>query len=142
MDVEKLWPGKKQKPTLVKWKQKQYYKLTNPLTRRFIIPEMIDQDDYRIPSYSPIVRENVSDETIKNPFTNTCGGMCFRDLETGELGNEIYFVGIIDILQQYNRHKKLEHFVKSLLDDPEIISSVHPDLYSRRFNRFLSKKIV
>lgn len=137
----KLLTGKKQKPTLVKWKQRQHYRLTNPLARRFIIPEMV-KEQARSSSNSPRVVERVACESLKNPFTNTCGGMCFRDIETGKLGNAIYYVGIIDILQQYNRHKKLEHFVKSLVDDPEAISSVHPDFYSRRFNRFLSKKIV
>lgn len=138
----KLWPGKRQKPTLVKLNQRQHYKFTNPLVRKFIIPGMMKQHMVRSSSNSPRVLERVSVDSLKNPFTNTCGGMCYRDLETGELGNAIYYVGIIDILQRYNRHKKLEHYVKSLLDDPEAISSVDPDSYSRRFNRFLSKKIV
>eukprot|EP00497_Spongosphaera_streptacantha_P002343 TRINITY_DN2943_c0_g1_i1.p1 TRINITY_DN2943_c0_g1~~TRINITY_DN2943_c0_g1_i1.p1 ORF type:complete len:102 (-),score=26.60 TRINITY_DN2943_c0_g1_i1:28-333(-) len=37
-------------------------------------------------------------------FTHEEGGMCFVD-EDGNKGNEIYFVGIIDILQRYKKEK-------------------------------------
>lgn len=112
------------------------------MCRKFIIPEMIKDDEIITSSVSPKVQEEVAAEALKNPFTDTFGGMCFRDQKSGKLGNAIYFVGIIDLLQQYNRPKRLENFVKSIMDDPEAISSVHPDFYSRRFNRFLSQKIV
>jgi 1-phosphatidylinositol-4-phosphate 5-kinase len=127
-------PTKKPKPTLVQLNQSQHYKFTNPLTRRFIIPEMINDTEVR----SSEAREEVSDEAPKNPFTSNYGGMFFQDLQTGRLGNKIYFVGIIDILQKYNRHKRLENFVKSRMNDSEAISSVDPNSYSRRFNRFFT----
>jgi len=138
-DVEQI-PNirKKQKRALVNFNQNQHYKFTNPLTRKFIIPEMINNDEVR----STEANEHASDEALKNPFTSQCGGMLYKDEKTSRLGNTIYFVGIIDILQQYNRHKRLEHFVKSRMNDSEAISSVDPNLYSRRFNRFLSQKIV
>ena len=114
----------------------------NPMCRKYIIPEMIKEDEIITSSVSPNGKEDDATQALKNPFTDKFGGRCFRDQESGKLGNAIYFVGIIDLLQQYNRHKKLEHFVKSRMNDPNAISSVHPDFYSRRFNRFLSQKIV
>ncbi|KAF6165196.1 hypothetical protein GIB67_007181 [Kingdonia uniflora] len=60
--------------------------------------------------------------------------------------NEIYEVklsfGIIDILQDYDIGKKLEHAYKSLHADPTSISAVGPKLYSKRFRDFLHKIFV
>lgn len=64
------------------------------------------------------------------------------DLEWGDLF-EVYdvvlYFGIIDILQEYNITKKLEHAYKSLVFDPLTISAVEPKLYSKRFISFLEK---
>jgi len=78
----------------------------------------------------------------QKPFTNTFGGMCYHDPVTGELGDAIYFVGIIDLLQHYNRRKKFETFFKSRMEDVNNISSVNPEMYSKRFNKFLEQKII
>ncbi|KAK6945598.1 Phosphatidylinositol-4-phosphate 5-kinase, core [Dillenia turbinata] len=51
----------------------------------------------------------------------------------------VLYLGIIDILQEYNLKKKLEHTYKSLRLDPQSISAVEPKLYSRRFIDFLEK---
>ncbi|KAG0469291.1 hypothetical protein HPP92_018619 [Vanilla planifolia] len=51
----------------------------------------------------------------------------------------VLYLGIIDILQEYNATKKLENSWKSLKYDPLTISSVEPKLYSRRFISFLEK---
>jgi hypothetical protein len=56
-------------------------------------------------------------------------------------GNEIYYVGIIDILQQYNTHKKAEHFFKSFVNDSTLISAVCSKAYANRFADFLNKNI-
>ncbi|ETO25706.1 hypothetical protein RFI_11432 [Reticulomyxa filosa] len=77
----------------------------------------------------------------QNPFTSEYGGMCWED-EHGNKGNEIYFCGLIDILQKYNRRKKLEHFTVSLKHDPKTISAVPPDFYAKRMREFLEDKIV
>lgn len=45
----------------------------------------------------------------------------------------ILYFGIIDILQDYDISKKLEHAYKSLQVDPASISVVDPKLYSERF---------
>lgn len=47
----------------------------------------------------------------------------------------LYFLGIIDILQEYDFSKKLEHFAKSklLCKDSHGISAVEPEEYRERF---------
>ena len=45
---------------------------------------------------------------------------------TGELYDVILFFGIIDILQDYDISKKLEHAYKSFQYDPTSISAVDP----------------
>ena len=51
----------------------------------------------------------------------------------------VLYLGIIDILQEYNTSKRVEHAVKSLKFDPLSISSVDPNLYSKRFVSFLER---
>lgn len=132
---------RRHKPTLIKWRQKLSYKFTNPLTKKFTTPEIIDTNRISKTSYSREDTKEACRELYKNPFTDVYGGMSSQNAKTGELGNAIYYVGIIDLLQQYDRQKKLEHFLKSQIDDPEVISSVNPDIYSKRFNMFLSQKV-
>ncbi|GAB4861382.1 Phosphatidylinositol 4-phosphate 5-kinase 1 [Ancistrocladus abbreviatus] len=60
--------------------------------------------------------------------------------------NEVYevvlYFGIIDILQDYDISKKLEHAYKSLQVDSTSISAVDPKLYSRRFRDFIGRIFV
>ena len=49
----------------------------------------------------------------------------------------LYF-GIIDILQEYDMGKRLEHAYKSIQFDSLSISAVDPELYSKRFQLFIS----
>jgi 1-phosphatidylinositol-4-phosphate 5-kinase len=51
----------------------------------------------------------------------------------------VLYLGIIDILQEYNVSKRVEHAVKSLKFDPLSISAVDPSTYSKRFINFLEK---
>lgn len=62
--------------------------------------------------------------------------------QSGETYDVILYFGIIDILQDYDIAKKLEHAYKSLQADPNSISAVDPKLYSRRFQDFISKIFV
>ena len=55
----------------------------------------------------------------------------------GEMFDVILYFGIIDILQDYDISKKLEHAYKSLQVDPTSISAVDPKLYSKRFRDFI-----
>lgn len=56
---------------------------------------------------------------------------------TGECYEVIMFFGIIDILQDYDITKKLEHAYKSIQYDPTSISAVDPRQYSKRFRDFI-----
>ncbi|GKV41677.1 hypothetical protein SLEP1_g49177 [Rubroshorea leprosula] len=58
---------------------------------------------------------------------------------TGEYYEVIMFFGIIDILQDYDITKKLEHAYKSIHYDPTSISAVDPKQYSKRFRDFICK---
>ena len=68
------------------------------------------------------------------------GGISSKTREGGN-GTDVYFVGIIDILQQYNTTKQLETSIKSLSSDRAIISCVPPGEYANRFVTFLSQFI-
>ncbi|KAG8391122.1 hypothetical protein BUALT_Bualt01G0155100 [Buddleja alternifolia] len=56
---------------------------------------------------------------------------------TGECYDVILVFGIIDILQDYDISKKLEHAYKSFHHDPTSISAVDPIQYSQRFRDFI-----
>ncbi|KAL9245524.1 hypothetical protein vseg_019168 [Gypsophila vaccaria] len=62
------------------------------------------------------------------------------------LNSEIYevilYMGIIDILQDYDMTKRLERAYKSLHTNPTSISAVDPKLYSKRFRNFIGKIFV
>ncbi|OVA19773.1 Phosphatidylinositol-4-phosphate 5-kinase [Macleaya cordata] len=58
---------------------------------------------------------------------------------TGEFYDVVLFFGIIDILQDYDISKKLEHAYKSIQYDPTSISAVDPKQYSKRFRDFIFK---
>ncbi|GER52537.1 phosphatidylinositol-4-phosphate 5-kinase family protein [Striga asiatica] len=58
---------------------------------------------------------------------------------TGEYYDVVMFFGIIDILQDYDITKKLEHAYKSIQYDPNSISAVDPKQYSRRFRDYILK---
>ncbi|XP_022767260.1 phosphatidylinositol 4-phosphate 5-kinase 9-like isoform X3 [Durio zibethinus] len=51
----------------------------------------------------------------------------------------VLYLGIIDILQDYNMTKKIEHAYKSLQFDSISISAVDPTFYSQRFLEFIQK---
>lgn len=76
-----------------------------------------------------------------DPFLMNGGGFL-----TSNQGCEVYdvilYFGIIDILQDYDITKKLEHAYKSLQVDPNSISAVDPKLYSRRFQDFVGRIFV
>ncbi|KAF7819095.1 phosphatidylinositol 4-phosphate 5-kinase 5-like [Senna tora] len=55
----------------------------------------------------------------------------------GEFYEVVLFFGVIDILQDYDISKKLEHAYKSIQYDPTSISAVDPRQYSRRFRDFI-----
>ena len=62
-----------------------------------------------------------------------------EEVELFEVYDVVLYLGIIDILQDYNLKKKLEHASKSLFLDPMSVSVVEPKLYAQRFINFLEK---
>ncbi|KAM7470369.1 hypothetical protein LguiA_008552 [Lonicera macranthoides] len=63
------------------------------------------------------------------------------EVELYEVYDVVLYLGIIDILQEYNLKKKIEHAYKSLKFDPMTISAVAPKIYSKRFINFLAEKV-
>lgn len=63
-------------------------------------------------------------------------------LSHGEVYEVVLYFGIIDILQDYDISKKIEHAYKSLQADPSSISAVDPKLYSKRFRDFISRIFI
>ncbi|KAH9685749.1 phosphatidylinositol 4-phosphate 5-kinase 8 [Citrus sinensis] len=63
-----------------------------------------------------------------------------NEVELFEVYDVVLYMGIIDILQEYNVKKKIEHAFKSLQFDPQLISAVEPKFYASRFINFLKKK--
>ncbi|KAL1347040.1 hypothetical protein HN51_020561 [Arachis hypogaea] len=63
-------------------------------------------------------------------------------VSSGEISDVILYFGIIDILQDYDITKKLEHAYKSLQVDSSSISAVDPKLYSKRFRDFIHRIFV
>jgi 1-phosphatidylinositol-4-phosphate 5-kinase len=74
-------------------------------------------------------------------FTSDQGGMLRHDDGMGT-APEIYYVGIIDILQEYNLWKFSETCLRSITNDRHQISSVDPRDYAARFVDFMSSFIV
>lgn len=70
----------------------------------------------------------------------TSGGIShFTPYRIGETYDVVLYCGIIDILQDFNISKKLEHAYKSWQVDPSSISAVDPKLYSKRFRDFVGR---
>lgn len=61
------------------------------------------------------------------------------EVELFEVYDVVLYLGIIDILQNYNLRKRIEHTCKSLKHDSLSISCVEPECYSSRFLNFLEK---
>ncbi|PIN08105.1 Phosphatidylinositol-4-phosphate 5-kinase [Handroanthus impetiginosus] len=61
------------------------------------------------------------------------------EVELFEVYDVVLYLGIIDILQEYNMKKKIEHKCKSMKYDPLSISAVEPKVYSKRFINFLER---
>ena len=57
-------------------------------------------------------------------------------------GNEIYFMGIIDILTEYNCIKSFEHFFKVIGYCSQKMSCVPPLTYMNRFNNYIEGVVL
>jgi len=95
--------------------------------------------DY-IPNYTSDNYEK--DKTMPPLFKRDDGGFYGMDYN-GTLNNEIYYIGIIDILQQYNFMKFAENKYKSYVgkDCSTKISALPPKKYAKRFIEFIIDSI-
>ena len=116
----------------------------NPLQ----VPGYIPYDSNNCDTYETKVgkKHNIKDEKeVKIPlslFKRDDGGFCGMN-EDGTLNNEIYYMGIIDILQQYNLLKFTENKYKSYFskDCSSKISALPPQKYAKRFMEFIISSI-
>ncbi|TGJ79163.1 hypothetical protein E0Z10_g9602 [Xylaria hypoxylon] len=70
-------------------------------------------------------------------FYNDDGGLRATH-EDNTLGEEVYYLGVIDCLTHYGMIKKIEHFWKGLSSDRTQISALPPEEYGDRFMKFMS----
>jgi len=95
------------------------------------------QDYGGIRSYIPRhpINSHEAEESI-NLFSNNYRGQSF-----GNLPVATYYIGVVDILQEYNMRKKLEHFWKVIIcrENAEGISVVDPIKYRERFLKFIGE---
>ncbi|CAI5741969.1 unnamed protein product [Hyaloperonospora brassicae] len=74
-------------------------------------------------------------------FCKDEGGIYGRD-RYGYKNGCVYFLGIIDILQQYNTRKIAETLYKGLHHNRKHISAVEPEFYGKRFMENIEKHVV
>ncbi|KAI0016561.1 SAICAR synthase-like protein [Xylariomycetidae sp. FL0641] len=70
-------------------------------------------------------------------FYNDDGGIRATH-EDNTVGEEVYYLGVIDCLTHYGMIKKVEHFWKGLSNDRSQISALPPQEYGDRFLKFMS----
>lgn len=70
------------------------------------------------------------------PIESTSLGQLVLPL-AGSATKEFFVFGIIDILQDYNAKKKVANVLKSVLYEKTHLSTVPPDLYGSRFEKFV-----
>ncbi|RRT48887.1 hypothetical protein B296_00037843 [Ensete ventricosum] len=99
---------------------------------------MIRKSSIRLGMNLPARAEHIMGTEPELPFLAGGEGMS-TPTGSGKLHDVLLYFGIIDILQDYDITKKLEHAYKSLQVDPSSISAVDPKLYSRRFQDFISR---
>lgn len=102
----------------------------------FCFPELGWRDTVRVDSRKPQIQFGANLPAMAEHVDHR------KDLRSGKINQVILYFGIIDILQDYDISKKIEHAYKSLQVDPNSISAVDPKLYSRRFRDFISRVFV
>ena len=101
-----------------------------------------DAEGPNTPTAQPLARPGLLRVSSSTFFTQDDGGLCSVDPLTGREGNEVYYLGIIDILQRYTARKKMEHGVKALTHDANAVSCAPPSFYAERFLRAIGERMV
>ncbi|XP_061339567.1 phosphatidylinositol 4-phosphate 5-kinase 1-like [Gastrolobium bilobum] len=116
---------------------------------RFLEAELQDRDRVksgrksliRLGANMPARAERMARRSDFDQYT-TVGISHLTPCCSGETYDVVLYFGIIDILQDYDISKKLEHAYKSLQVDPTSISAVDPKLYSKRFRDFVGRIFI
>lgn len=100
----------------------------------------------------PALREKLTLDDFVPPITSRKDGGLMMDLsgitlpmkvtaggKTQECDGKIYYMGIIDILQQFNVRKRLEARLRKIQGGEIGASCVHPDVYAERFVNFFDE---
>ncbi|KAK8472675.1 hypothetical protein PHAVU_002G277600 [Phaseolus vulgaris] len=109
-------------------------------------------DDEMLTCRGPLIRlgmnmparaESVCKAGLDQPTGSGSGNSSSIPSESNsQISDVILYFGIIDILQDYDISKKIEHAYKSLQVDSTSISAVDPKLYSKRFRDFIHRIFV
>jgi hypothetical protein len=65
--------------------------------------------------------------------------LIYAENDAHTVREDVYYVGIIDVLQTYTSGKRLENFAKGLLMDKHSISVVPPDEFAERLCKLLER---
>ena len=55
---------------------------------------------------------------------------------------DVFYFGLVDVLQPYTLKKQLEHSLKSLVQDRNKMTIVEPGQYSQRFQAYISSIVT
>eukprot|EP00742_Colponemidia_sp_Colp-10_P018472 GILJ01021338.1.p1 GENE.GILJ01021338.1~~GILJ01021338.1.p1 ORF type:complete len:644 (+),score=87.32 GILJ01021338.1:289-1932(+) len=70
------------------------------------------------------------------------GGVGAGTIPESRETREVYYIGIIDILQEYNARKTAETYIRSVFNERSKVSSVPAKEYAARFVSFMSSVVV
>ena len=87
-----------------------------------------------------ILRDDVTGAVL--PPEPELGGAVMGAAPDGTFNGELYYFGIIDILQLYTLRKRGETVFKSIIHPPDDISSVSPAFYAKRFVEFIANHTI
>lgn len=82
-------------------------------------------------------QESTTQYYIQNKIKNSTA-IGIKCGNTSSNGNEIYYVGIIDILTEFKSTKTIEYLFKSMLYCSQEMSCVPPNKYKKRFFEYIS----
>lgn len=87
-----------------------------------------------------LVKTDKDADDLFSCFQNEVGGL--RSWKDGNFGKDVYFFGIIDILQMFNLKKKVESAYKGTRYNKKAISAVSSRMYGERFLEYMESHII
>ncbi|CAM71964.1 putative phosphatidylinositol-4-phosphate 5-kinase-like [Leishmania infantum JPCM5] len=99
-----------------------------------------------LPPFSVDAQRSDCDDDVYVCIHGCDGGLLSLPIHTSgddtTAREEVYYLGIIDVLQTYNSVKKLESFAKGFVNDRRAISVIAPDKYAERLYKVLERITV